>query len=1308
MSYVLVVVALTLAQQFTQPNGPPPASLRMLDVTSDGLPDRLELTEDGLLRVAVNLGGRVFDPFIHEVAATPTTDILVSDFNGDGRLDLYLVSPVQNLALMGDGSGRFRDATESLGLGDGGVGSSAERIDLDGDSHADLLLHNETRDVIFWSVPGVGFERDSDSSDHPSPAGGPPSPGSGWDDSDDSGEAGDPHEALSGGSAGGNAIEPAPFPAGGPGGSPGSGPSVGGLGQGTLGAGARADDAVVTDNGKKTPPPTIIFPPLESVLDDKYVNDEAGEVGPADIVDGTLTGGDISTSGGNVTFAGPLGGSTLTVEPGTETPTIRVGSDSVHGLAGAEGIKVTGEDDAINSKPGIVSLHLGGDNRTAIEGVSFNSNNGTGVLGTAGMFLFGDDGLPRFGVRGVAETLAGHGVKGEGGMYGVHGTTWLPGGVGVYGRNYDNGVAAHYGVYGEALGLGGYGVYGDAPTGWAVFAEGDLGVTGTLDAQGDLGVAGTLDAQGDLDVAGTLETPALRLTTGPTDGYVLTADADGNASWNAPPDISGNQGFLPKFDGSSSLEDSSIQENGSGRVSIGNTNPSDKKLNVRAELSEGLSKGAHVLILNDTGVDLDAGAYGLRAEFLSPSPSNHDGVGLWGLSDGQIGTGVRGEATNDFGPQLGPTYGVHGIAAGEYGRGVFGEATWATPGVLSYGVYGSGGSHGVYGEAAFDGGIGVSGWSTDTTGSVASHGVRGSTSSPHVDSAGVLGFSSSRIGVSGSGGDVGVKGTASTGTGVIGESTWPSGIGVVGNGATGVSGESSSAAGIGILGAATSATGATIGVQGTADSPDGRGVAGHSSDGVGMYGYTFDGIGVHAVRGSGTTGYAIVSDGDVAVTQGGVQVGNPTVLYSSGVTIESSGSPRLTLQASGAGSVWDLAADGGDGAARFTRTAPGGTLTALRVKTDGDVEVAGSLQATGLTIPTGAVASYVLKSDANGAGTWQPDLGVMGLGSSGRVPAWTGSMTLGDSDIYVDQPTGHVGIGTPSSTTYQLKVNNLDGGETALFLSDGLHIGNSGARIERIVNDIEIATDSTTRITNVGGAFSLSKPTLVVEGEQSAVFNEPTMRIDGGVRTLELTGAGTHLRSVGSGSFVLEALPSSGPAYLTIDGAGDIDTDGDIAAGGGITAGGDVTSAGRMTCTELEITGADLAEAFDAGAWREPGTVLVIDPDRPGALTVTTTRYDKRVAGVVSGAGGVPHGIYLGRGGALDGDTLVAMAGRVYVKCSAEGGPIQPGDLLTTSGFAGHAMRARDSSRSAGSVLGKAMGHLDEGTGLVLVLVNLQ
>ncbi|MEW6741771.1 MAG: VCBS repeat-containing protein [Planctomycetota bacterium] len=149
---------------------------------------------------------------------------------------------------------------------------------------------------------------------------------------------------------------------------------------------------------------------------------------------------------------------------------------------------------------------------------------------------------------------------------------------------------------------------------------------------------------------------------------------------------------------------------------------------------------------------------------------------------------------------------------------------------------------------------------------------------------------------------------------------------------------------------------------------------------------------------------------------------------------------------------------------------------------------------------------------------------------------------------------------------------------------------------------------------------------------------------------------------------------------------------------------------GTTTTNVLTITGgADLVESFETGEERcEPGTVVVIDEKHLGRLKMSSLAYDTKVAGVVSGAGGILPGIRLGQDGVTHGDTLVAMTGRVFVKCSAESGAIRPGDLLTTASLAGHAMKASDPERRFGAVIGKAMSSLEEGTGLVLVLVNLQ
>lgn len=148
----------------------------------------------------------------------------------------------------------------------------------------------------------------------------------------------------------------------------------------------------------------------------------------------------------------------------------------------------------------------------------------------------------------------------------------------------------------------------------------------------------------------------------------------------------------------------------------------------------------------------------------------------------------------------------------------------------------------------------------------------------------------------------------------------------------------------------------------------------------------------------------------------------------------------------------------------------------------------------------------------------------------------------------------------------------------------------------------------------------------------------------------------------------------------------------------------------EFAVTKLRVWGgADLVEDFDAaGVNLVPGSVVVFDPDDPRTIAQSVRPYDRRVAGIVSGAGGLDPGLHLGSGTEISGDTPVAMAGRVYVRCTSENGPIRPGDLLTTSSTPGVAMRATDRARAPGAVVAKAIDSLEAGEGLVLALVALQ
>ena len=164
-----------------------------------------------------------------------------------------------------------------------------------------------------------------------------------------------------------------------------------------------------------------------------------------------------------------------------------------------------------------------------------------------------------------------------------------------------------------------------------------------------------------------------------------------------------------------------------------------------------------------------------------------------------------------------------------------------------------------------------------------------------------------------------------------------------------------------------------------------------------------------------------------------------------------------------------------------------------------------------------------------------------------------------------------------------------------------------------------------------------------------------------------------------------------------------------------------IDPAGVTSVNVLRITaGADFSENFDVNVARTrrggeiaekiaAGMLVSIDPISPGKLTLSTRAYDRRVAGILSGAGGVQTGMLMGHEGTLaDGKQPVALSGRVYAWVDAAHGRVRPGDLLTTSATPGHAMKVRNHAKAQGAILGKAMTALKQGKGLVLVLVTLQ
>lgn len=251
--------------------------------------------------------------------------------------------------------------------------------------------------------------------------------------------------------------------------------------------------------------------------------------------------------------------------------------------------------------------------------------------------------------------------------------------------------------------------------------------------------------------------------------------------------------------------------------------------------------------------------------------------------------------------------------------------------------------------------------------------------------------------------------------------------------------------------------------------------------------------------------------------------------------------------------------------------------------------------------------------------------------------------------------------------------------------------GNSGTILLKAAND---STRMVLDAYNGAGAEISMRHTNGVEtveiiaSEGGIEGGQILMRNKSGFTTIQFDGDAS-----GNGSGYLRLYKGDGSIALTLE--------------------GDAAGEGKVTTQVLQITGgSDLSENFDVNAVHaalKPGMIVCIDPEKTGELVTSSKAYDRTVAGIVSGAGGVKPGMLMGQQGTkADGKHPVALTGRVYCYVDADHGAIRPGDLITTSDTPGHGMKVSDHARGQGSIIGKAMSSLEQGKGLILVLVSLQ
>ncbi len=362
-----------------------------------------------------------------------------------------------------------------------------------------------------------------------------------------------------------------------------------------------------------------------------------------------------------------------------------------------------------------------------------------------------------------------------------------------------------------------------------------------------------------------------------------------------------------------------------------------------------------------------------------------------------------------------------------------------------------------------------------------------------------------------------------------------------------------------------------------------------------------------------------------------------------------------------------------------------------------------------------------------GIGTTAPltTLDVRGSGSFGRTTLYNGGQ-FGIDAFYNIGPTANVqatnavngendtannfyssyqSIGVGGVVRYGGSASENGSGKGARAIDGSMFVYNSGITAYASGFRSDVRNLSTGTVTNLQGVWI----TGMLNTGGGTVTTTYGLRVD------DQTGVGTAnygaylATSSGANNYNVYAVGTAQNYFAGNVGIGTTSPGAKLEVNGGLRFTSDPSGTVQTSAWTGVLCGGDYAEAVDpAGDLKSyvPGDVLVISDDQNEDVRKAAEPYSTMVAGIYATKPGV-----VGRRESLPmnaKDLPMAMVGIVPTNVTAENGAIHRGDLLVTSSRPGYAMKGTDRSRLVGAVIGKAMGSLDSGSGVIEVLVTLQ
>jgi hypothetical protein len=369
---------------------------------------------------------------------------------------------------------------------------------------------------------------------------------------------------------------------------------------------------------------------------------------------------------------------------------------------------------------------------------------------------------------------------------------------------------------------------------------------------------------------------------------------------------------------------------------------------------------------------------------------------------------------------------------------------------------------------------------------------------------------------------------------------------------------------------------------------------------------------------------------------------------------------------------------------------------------------------------TGSFARFTLtQSGTVGIGTTSPNTAYK-LDVAGQIRSSSGGFVFPDGTIQTTAATGGgggtimgvtAGAGLTGGGTTGSVTLNVGAGTGVSVAADAISVNYGAAAGTAVQGNTSVTISAGTGMSG-GGSVTLGAGGSVTltnadPGSSQSIFRN--VANSAGTTQFAAGSNSDSIRFAGSGGTTISF--DAATKKVTIDGSTSTISAANISAGqfGQNTGGGNYTFPNNVSVNgNIAAKYQDVAEWVESSEELTPGTVVVLDSRKSNQVVAATQAYDSRVAGVIS----LKPGIALGEYG--EGRVLVATTGRVKLKVDATNGPIQIGDLLVTSDKQGVAMKSVPVEFGSvrlhrpGTIVGKALEPLAQGTGEILVLLSLQ